>query len=77
MTSYPGTLDATPASALSLFGQGTGPVYLDEVDCAGNESYLINCSHAGVGRSNCKNSEDAGVKCSISESVSCACFSAL
>uniref|UniRef100_A0A3B1KJ65 SRCR domain-containing protein n=1 Tax=Astyanax mexicanus TaxID=7994 RepID=A0A3B1KJ65_ASTMX len=46
------------------FGEGNGPVLLDDVECAGHESHLISCSHKEVGKINCSHSEDAGVICS-------------
>lgn len=62
--------DATIARTQSLFGQGTGPVFLDNVNCQGNEGSLIDCNTAGVGRvsSNCiGHSEDASVICPTCE----------
>ena len=49
----------------AYFGQGSGPILLDNVTCTGSESTLANCGHLGVGiiRS-CSHSEDAGVRCS-------------
>ena len=32
---------------LGIFEQGSGPVYLDEVQCTGEETQLAECNHAG------------------------------
>ena len=44
------------------FGQGTGPIYLDNVSCSGSESRLIDCNYDPDTR-DCGHSEDAGVVC--------------
>ena len=47
------------------FGQGSGPILLDNVTCTGSESTLASCSHLGLNiiRS-CNHNEDAGARCS-------------
>lgn len=60
MCFYPtGSLAAIGA----FFGQGTGPIFLDNVNCVGNESRILQCRSEEIGRQNCQHSEDAGVVC--------------
>ena len=51
------------AYARARFGQGTGPIVMDEVRCTGSEVRLMDCplrlSH------NCGHHGDAGVQCTL------------
>eukprot|EP00063_Salmo_salar_P073217 XP_014048052.1 PREDICTED: uncharacterized protein LOC106600858 [Salmo salar] len=54
---------AVGAPLRAHFGQGSEPIWLDDVNCNGSESYLSECSHRGFGVENCNHGEDAGVFC--------------
>ena len=54
---------AADAYGSARYGQGTGLILLDDVDCLGNESSLLSCRHRGVGIHNCDHRKDASVLC--------------
>ena len=49
------------------FGGGRGPIWLDNVDCDGGESSILECGHSGIGEHNCGHSEDVSVRCRLSK----------
>nr|XP_055046945.1 scavenger receptor cysteine-rich type 1 protein M130-like [Misgurnus anguillicaudatus] len=51
------------AATGAFFGQGSGPVWLDDVSCSGNESTVDNCPSKALGTSTCTHGQDAGVIC--------------
>ena len=44
-------------------GSNNAPIWLDEVNCNGHESRLIDCPHDGLENHNCFQFEHAGVIC--------------
>jgi len=46
-----------------MYGPGTGPIWLDQLDCIGSETQLVNCSHRGWNSHNCDHSEDVSIAC--------------
>ena len=47
----------------AAFGQGSGPVWMDNVQCMGDEESLVKCPNSGLGMHDCDHSKDAGVQC--------------
>ena len=44
-------------------GSGTGQIWLNNVQCLGNETSLEQCPHDGFGNHNCYHYRDIGVEC--------------
>ena len=54
---------AVTAHQSAHFGQGSGQILLDDLQCTGREASLLECSHNGINDHNCVHSEDASVTC--------------
>lgn len=55
------TYTGARAFLFAFFGEGNGPIYLDDVACTGTESRLLSCLYNRV--HSCSHGEDAGVRC--------------
>uniref|UniRef100_A0A8B9E0G4 Soluble scavenger receptor cysteine-rich domain-containing protein SSC5D n=1 Tax=Anser cygnoides TaxID=8845 RepID=A0A8B9E0G4_ANSCY len=62
-----GRAQSAPSGA--RFGQGTGRIWLDDVNCAGTEETLAHCRARPWGQNNCNHAEDASVVCSDSNTT--------
>ena len=49
------------ARTQAFFGEGTGPIHLDDVNCDMSKDTILQCDYTEI--DNCVHSEDAGVTC--------------
>ena len=45
------------------YGQGAGPILVDQINCPAGAQSILDCKHEGWGNHDCQHSEDAGVIC--------------
>ena len=59
----------------AYFGQGSGSIWLDNVECTGNETTLASCGHLGLKIiRNCSHNEDAGIRCYGEHGIALCCY---
>ncbi|XP_066296790.1 scavenger receptor cysteine-rich domain-containing group B protein-like [Branchiostoma lanceolatum] len=68
MLGYP---SASAVHSSAYFGAGTGPTYMDDLQCSGTETSLFSCAYNGWGNENCGHSEDVGVECESNGDWAC------
>ena len=67
---------AITAHQSAHFGQGSGQILLDDLQCTGSEESLLQCPHGGINSHNCGHSEDASVTCKFEHNYAlayCSC----
>ena len=58
------TPSASTAFRRAEFGEGSGLVYLEGLQCEGDEDYLLDCAtDVELGLSTCDHSRDASIRC--------------
>uniref|UniRef100_A0A8C2BUY5 Soluble scavenger receptor cysteine-rich domain-containing protein SSC5D n=1 Tax=Cyprinus carpio TaxID=7962 RepID=A0A8C2BUY5_CYPCA len=55
--------DAIEVKSSAYFGEGSGQIWMDGVNCSGNESALSKCEYHELELNDCNHSEDVGVIC--------------
>ncbi|XP_016302878.1 deleted in malignant brain tumors 1 protein [Sinocyclocheilus anshuiensis] len=58
-----GCWDVIEAKSAAHFGQGSGPVWISDLQCSDTDSRLRDCKSSGWGRGSCGHEKDAGVIC--------------
>ena len=58
-----GFVKAVETPSFYVYGTGSGQIWLNNVNCVGNESSLAECDHNQWGTHDCSHSQDANVVC--------------
>lgn len=52
----------------NAYGPGSGPIWLSDVECNGDETDIMQCRHAAWGSHNCDHSQDVSISCVVDSS---------
>ena len=47
----------------SVYGLGSGPIFVSNLGCSGTEATLLECSHIALSLEYCTHDRDVGVRC--------------
>ncbi|XP_067321104.1 deleted in malignant brain tumors 1 protein-like isoform X2 [Anolis sagrei] len=61
--------DASKALGGAHYGQGSGPIWMESINCTGEEASLKECQKGSWGEHSCNHSQDASVECSVITAV--------
>lgn len=59
------------AVSQASFGEGSGLILLDNVQCTGSEKALMDCVSNSSGMNSCTHAQDAGVRCMEGNEIEC------
>ena len=45
------------------FGSGSGPIFIERLDCQGNEIHLLDCVDIDLRHSSCTHQDDVSIQC--------------
>ena len=51
------------------YGEGSGQIWLENLNCTSRELSIEYCSHSGWGIVNCSHAEDVGIQCAASNGM--------
>ena len=57
------------SSSYKIYGTKLRKIWLDDVDCNGNETSIIDCQHKPWGDNDCEHNEDVSVVCNESKYI--------
>lgn len=51
------------ANCCARYGQGSGPIWIDDISCLGSETRIEDCNNGGWESSTCSHGEDVSISC--------------